>query len=146
MGTIDFSNDLLLPAPNYPNSFRVPLVSRGIVGVEFESLLELCLSPGKIPIVLHLVDAKNGMGASQGRVQLQGPAGGGIRFLVVFAGNAIITRQYAIGIGQTRIRQSVAGVFSDGLIEVGNCCLNVGVSSLVPRITAFQVEFIGFWI
>ena len=101
------------------------MVCRGIVGIEFESLLVLSLSSGKIPVVLHLVAAQNGMGMSQGRVQLQRFAGSGIRLRIVFAGSATIARQYAIGIGQTRIRQSVAGVFGDGLIEIGDCGLKV---------------------
>src|SRR5713226_583321 len=57
-----------LPAPNRANILRVPHVCRGIVGVEFQSLLVLSLSSGKIPVVLHLVTAQNGMGMSQRRV------------------------------------------------------------------------------
>ena len=70
MSAIGFSKGLLLPAPNLAYALRVPLVGRGIVGIEFECLLELSLSSGKIPVVSHLVGAQNGMGTSQGRILL----------------------------------------------------------------------------
>jgi hypothetical protein len=68
VGTIGFSNGVLLPATNHRNSECVPHVCGGIVRIEFESLLELSFSSGKIPVVRHLVDTKKRMGASQRRV------------------------------------------------------------------------------
>src|SRR5260370_4968646 len=146
MGTIDFSKGFLLPATNLAKLFRVPLVGRGIVGVEFQGLFVLSLSSGKIPVVLHLVAGQNGMGMSQRRIQLQRLAGSGVRLRIVFAGSATIIRQYAIGIGQARIRQSVAVVFVDGLIKIRDCVVKVSMLPLVPRVTPLQIQFIGLWI
>src|SRR5208337_2712163 len=61
MRTIDFRKGFLFSAPNHANIVRVPLMRSGVVGVELERLLELSLSPRKIPVVLHLVAAQNGM-------------------------------------------------------------------------------------
>src|ERR1700730_1255099 len=107
MTSIDFSQGFLLPATNEANIVRVPLVGCGIVGVKFESLLVLSLPAGKIPVVLHLIAAQNGVGMGQCRVQLQRLASGGIRLWIVFSGIATKARQYVIGIGQTRIRQCI---------------------------------------
>src|ERR1019366_8743335 len=52
----------------------------------------------------------------------------------------------SIGIGQTRIRQSVAGVFGDGLIEIGDRGGKVRRSPFVPRVTPLQIQLVGFWI
>ena len=103
MSKIDFRKGFLFSAPDLANIVGVPLVRSGIVGVEFERLLELSLSARKIPVVLHLVAAQNGMRMSQGRVQLQGLAGGAVRLRKVFVWIAAKVRQYGIGIGQTRI-------------------------------------------
>src|SRR5271170_5484554 len=83
LGAFDFSKSFLLPATHYSNIDRVPLVGRGIGGVECQSLLVLRLSSGKIPVVLHLVAAQNSMGTSQGRVQFQGFAGRRVRLRIV---------------------------------------------------------------
>src|SRR5579864_1288915 len=126
VGTIDFSKGSLLPAANQSNSGSVPPVPSGIVRVEFESPLELSLSSGKVPVVLHLVVAQNSVGTCQSSVQLQCLSGGGVRLRKAFAGAAITNgRQSVIGLRETRIRQSVAGVFGDGLIEIGGCGFNV---------------------
>src|ERR1019366_1908280 len=122
VGAIDLSNGFLFPATEHGKVERVQPVRPGIAGVEFQSLLVLSLASGKIPVVLHIVAAQNSMGIGQGRVQLQRLAGGSIGFWIVFAGTATSkASQCAIAIGQTHICQSVAGVFRDGLIEIGNC-------------------------
>jgi hypothetical protein len=48
VSTIDFSKGFLLPTANHRNIVWVPPVPRGIVGVEFEGLLELSLSSGRV--------------------------------------------------------------------------------------------------
>src|SRR5271169_67301 len=68
MREIDFRNGFLLPASDHGDLVGVPLACGGIVGVEFERLLELSLSPTKIPVILHLIAAQNGMRMSQRRV------------------------------------------------------------------------------
>src|SRR6266571_5795114 len=78
VSAISFSNRLLLSAANLANIRCVPMMCRGIVGVEFEGLLVLGLSPGKIPVVLHVIAAQDGMGMGQGRTQLKRLSGGGI--------------------------------------------------------------------
>src|SRR6266849_5719324 len=60
-----FCNGLLLSATNLGNIICVIQVRRGIVGIEFEGLPVLGLSPGKIPVVLHLIGSQDGMGMGQ---------------------------------------------------------------------------------
>src|ERR1700674_1641496 len=122
--------------PSMARSNALQPVRPGIAGVEFQSLLVLSLASGKIPVVLHIVAAQNSMGIGQGRVQLQRLAGGSIGFWIVFAGTATSkASQCAIAIGQTHICQSVAGVFRDGLVEIGNCGGEVRRGLLVPVVT-----------
>src|SRR5215469_9956424 len=125
--------------------FRKPLIRSGIVGIEFNGLPTLSLSSSKIPIVQHLDVAEDGMGMGQGRVQLQRFAGRGTSLRISFVGiTAAVIGQYDIGIGQTAIRQSVAGVSGYGLIEIGDCAGNVRKSSSVPRVTTLQIQLVGF--
>ena len=65
VSAIDFSDGLVLPATNPGDILCVPLVRRGIVGIEFEGLPVLGLSPGKIPVLIHLIGAQDSMGMGQ---------------------------------------------------------------------------------
>ena len=65
VSAIGFSNGLLSSATHRANIFCVPLVRRCIVGIEFEGLPVLGLSPGKIPVLIHLIGAQDSMGMGQ---------------------------------------------------------------------------------
>src|SRR5438445_13861509 len=56
---------------------------------------------------------------------IQRPAGGGIRLRIGFAGIATIGWQYRISVSQARVCESVARVCGNGLIEIGDCSVNV---------------------
>src|SRR5690348_17210760 len=118
MSALGFRNGLLFSAADPTDVRRMPLMSRGIVGIEFQRPFELGLSSRKIPIMLHLEAAQNSMGMSKSRVQLQCLAGGGVRSGNGFAYGAAVTRQGGIGICQTGIRQRIARVFGNGLIKI----------------------------
>ena len=75
MSLIDFKPGLPSPASNHAEVFGIPLVRGGIVGIEFKGLLEFGLAAGKIPVVLHLDTAENGVGMSQGGIEAKGFAG-----------------------------------------------------------------------
>ena len=53
-----------------------------------------------------------------------------IRFRYEVIRIAAITVQHAIGIRQSGIGQRITGIFVNGLIEVGNCRLDVGAVRL----------------
>src|SRR5215469_8554537 len=86
--------------PIRPMSFGVPMVGRCIVRIELKSLLIFSLASSEVPLELHLVAAQNGMGTSQGRIQLQCFTTSGIRLRIVFARAGAVDGQYGIGISQ----------------------------------------------
>jgi hypothetical protein len=137
MGAIDLSQCFLLSAANSAEAFRIPLVGRGVVGIKFNRFFELRFSSGKVPVVPHLVAAQHGVEMSQRGIQLQRFAGGGIRLRILLVWIPSKVRHYRIGVGQRGIGQSVVGVFGDGLIEIGNCRLQICQRSLVPEKAAF---------
>src|ERR1700721_3409748 len=118
MSASNFRQRLLLSASECAEVFGVPLVGRGIVGVELQRFLELRFTSGKIPVIAHLVAAQNGMRMREGRVQLHGPASTRIGFRIVFAGINRKKRYYGIGVGKPGGGHSVSGVLGDGLIEI----------------------------
>src|ERR1700691_2171449 len=140
MSARNFRQRLLLPASECAEVFGVPLVGRGIVGVELQRFLELRFTPGKIPVVAHLVTTQNGMRMREGRVQLHGPAGSRIGFRIEFAGINPKKRYYRIGVGKPGVGQSVSGVFGDGLIEIGDGGPQVRKRPLVPGVAPFQIQ------
>src|SRR5580700_8824506 len=97
---IGFGEGFPFSAANLANFVAVPLMRRGIVRVEVERLPELSLSSGEIPVVLYFVAAQNGVRMSQGRVQFQRLAGGGVRLGKVLVLITAIIWQHCIGIGQ----------------------------------------------
>src|SRR5271167_1550949 len=146
MSTIDFSQCFLLPAPKDTQIVCISLVCMCIVGVEFQSLLELSLSSRKIPFPCHLHAAQIDVGTGQGGVQFKCFEGGSSCLRDVFDGAGTVVRQYGVGIGQPCIRRRVAGVFGNGLIEIGDCRLKVCTSPFGPVGAPLQIQLIGFWI
>ena len=65
VSAIDLNSGRLLSATNLGNITCVSHVRRGVVRIEFEGLPVLGLSPGKIPVVLHLIAAQDSMGMGQ---------------------------------------------------------------------------------
>jgi len=136
VGTIDLDNGLLMPA-QCAQFFRIPLVGGGVIGIEFDRLLEFGLSSGEVPVVLDFVCSQHGVGMSQGRVQLQGFAGGGIGFGKILAGISKKEMSHRVDVGQPRVSQGVFGILGDRLIEVRNGGRKIRGRALVPGVTAF---------
>ena len=58
-------------------------------------------------------------------------------------GVATVCAQHDITIGESDIGEREAGVFVNGLVEIGDGGIDIGGSALVPEIAALDVELIG---
>src|SRR5215471_17495995 len=60
-GTSDIGKGFLFSAPDITEILPVPHVRRSVIRVEFQGFLVLRLSPDKIPVILRLIAAQNGV-------------------------------------------------------------------------------------
>src|SRR5207247_5077851 len=118
-----------------------------IVGVQFNSMLELPIRPSEIEVVREQRLRERSMRFAQGAVQFKGFLGSsfGLRQTILGTGRSE-TREQDVGVRQPGIGKRVARIFRHRLIEVVDRFAQIYSRSLVPKKSAFQIELIGLGI
>jgi hypothetical protein len=116
----------------------------GVAGIEFQGLSELGLAAEKSQLSILLL-ARTACGcASVGSSSRA--FGCSIRLGNDITGVTAVSDGHEIGIRQPCICRRVTGILVDGLIEVGDCSLNVGGGALAPVVTAFHANLVSLCI
>src|SRR5437763_16828360 len=114
-----------------------------IVGVQFNSMLELPIRPSEIEVVREQRLRERSMRFAQGAVQFKGFLGSsfGLRQTILGTGRSE-TREQDVGVRQPGIGKRVARILRHRLIEVVDRFAQIYSRSLVPKKSAFQIELL----
>ncbi len=122
----------------------VPLVRRGVGGIQLDGPLKF--SPGgfPVPIVDEQAPGERGVGLGEGVVELESLPRVGFRPRKPFGDrDAAIVQLKRVRIGEPGVGRRVAAVLLDGLLEISDRLSDSLLGALVPGVTAFEVEPVG---
>ena len=118
-------------------------MGEGRVRIKLDPAFELGLGGGPIPVEPQLDVPEGHVRFAQRGIELHRSHGRGLRFRDRFDPER---PEKQVGVGETRIRHGVLGVFGDRLLQVFDRFLVAVDRSLIPVVASLQIELIRFGI
>src|SRR5260370_38026818 len=124
----------------------MPVMSRGITGIEFDGPPELALCAGPVPVECKLGPRQRAVYFSELVIQFERLHRCRLGGLQRFSGGQRaeqVSTQQAIAVGDSGVRQRVLRIQVNRLMEVFNPLSQTGFGPLVPVKSAVQVKLIS---